>query len=130
MTLLKSTPTVCNDEHVDINHEERIKHLIPDENAAADIADVFRQLADSTRVRLLSMLAIESICVCEMADILGMSQPAVSHHLRTLRASGIVRYKKDGKRAMYSLSDSEVGKMVRHVLADMSGTGGGIDGEG
>lgn len=120
MPELKHTHPTCGDEsHIDSTHEQRILHRIPDEDTAVDIADLFRQLGDSTRVRLLSMLALEPMCVCEMADILGISQPAVSHHLRTLRQSGVVRFKKEGKRALYSLSDTPTGHIVRHVLEDM-----------
>ncbi len=115
--LYRNTP-VCEDpQHIDQTHEQRILAQIPDEDAAVDIADLFSQLGDSTRVRLLSMLAMEPMCVCEMADILRMSQPAVSHHLRMLRQSGVVRFKKDGKRAFYSLSESKSGRMARQMLS-------------
>lgn len=110
---------VCQTEHIDAQHERYIVENIPDENAAVDAAEIFQQLSDSTRVRLLSMLALEEMCVCEMADILRMSQPAVSHHLRSLRQCGVVRFKKTGKRAVYSLSDTPKGHMIRHLLRDI-----------
>lgn len=110
---------VCQAEHINAQHEHYIVSQIPDEDAAVDAAELFRQLSDSTRVRLLSMLAIEDMCVCEMADILGMSQPAVSHHLRSLRQCGVIRFKKTGKRAVYYLNDNNTGRMVRHVLHDI-----------
>ena len=58
----------------------------------------FDCLASPARIRLLCILAIEEMCVCELADMLMMSQPAISHHLRLLRQSGVVKYKKSGKR--------------------------------
>ena len=111
---------VCHTEHIDAQHERYIIEHIPDEDEAVDAAEIFQQLSDSTRIRLLSMLALEDMCVCEMADILNMSQPAVSHHLRTLRQCGVVRYKKMGKRAVYSISDTRTGHMVRHLLHDIT----------
>ncbi len=111
---------VCQTEHINEQHERYIIEHIPDEDAAVDAAEIFQQLSDSTRIRLLSMLALEDMCVCEMADILGMSQPAVSHHLRSLRQCGVVRYKKAGKRAVYSISDTRTGHMVRHLLHDIT----------
>ena len=111
---------VCQTEHVDERHERYIIERIPDEDAAVDAAEIFQQLSDSTRIRLLSMLALEDMCVCEMADILNMSQPAVSHHLRSLRQCGVVRFKKTGKRAVYSISDTRTGHMVRHLLHDIT----------
>ena len=116
----KRTFPVCQTEHIDAAHERFILDNIPDEDAAVDAAEVFQQLSDSTRVRLLSMLALEDMCVCEMADILGMSQPAVSHHLRSLRQCGVVRFKKTGKRAVYSISDTRTGHMLRHLLHDIT----------
>ena len=117
---MEKTPfPVCQTEHIDAQHEQYIVKSIPDENAAVDAAELFQQLSDSTRVRLLSMLALEEMCVCEMADILHMSQPAVSHHLRMLRQCGVVRFKRTGKRAVYSLSDTSKGHMIRHLLRDI-----------
>ncbi len=107
---------ICEDDHVDKLLEKEVLGRIPDENSSVDAADLFSQLADSTRVRLLCMLSISDLCVCEMADMLHISQPAVSHHLRSLRQTGIVRFRKQGKRASYYLSPDDNGKMVRKLL--------------
>ncbi|MEZ4627969.1 MAG: metalloregulator ArsR/SmtB family transcription factor [Eubacteriales bacterium] len=77
---------------------------------------IFSQLADATRVRLLCMLAKDELCVCEMSDLLGMSQPAVSHHLRGLREFGAIEFRKNGQRTLYSISESDEGKAVRLLL--------------
>ena len=108
-------PEVCGADHHDEQKEAEILERIPDEDRAVDAADLFAQLSDSTRVRLLSMLSISDLCVCEMSDMLHMSQPAVSHHLRSLRQSGIVKFKKQGKRASYYLNP-ENGETVRKLL--------------
>lgn len=107
---------VCGENHVDRQHEEEIRTRLPSEDQAVDAAAIFAQLADTTRVRLLSMLAASDMCVCEMADLLGMSQPAVSHHLRVLRQFDAVRFRKWGQRTMYYISDNETGDMVRRLL--------------
>lgn len=120
---MQRIPTpVCGTDHIDAEHEAFIQKNIPSEDMAADAAALFSQLSDSTRIRLLSMLALGDMCVCEMAHVLGMSQPAVSHHLRSLRQSGVVRYKKSGKRAVYFLNPNETGNIVRHVLKDICET--------
>lgn len=113
----KLPPQLCEDNHIDALHEAEIIRRIPDEELAVDIASVFSHLSDSTRVRLLSMLSLSELCVCEMADILGMSQPAVSHHLRVLRQCGIIQFRREGKRANYFLSPDENGDMIRKLLA-------------
>jgi len=118
---VKHPMQLCEEAHIDITHEAAIARRIPDEEAAVDIASVFAHLSDSTRVRLLSMLRLSDMCVCEMADILGMSQPAVSHHLRVLRQCGIVKYRREGKRANYYLSPDENGDMIRNLLAVVCG---------
>ncbi len=107
---------VCGVTHVDKQHEDEIRARLPGEDEAVDAAAVFTYLSDSTRVRLLSMLAESDMCVCEMADLLGMSQPAVSHHLRSLRQGDVIRFRKQGQRTMYYLSDNETGDTVRKLL--------------
>jgi len=101
---------------VDKRHEDEIRTRLPSETQAADAAAVFARLSDATRVRLLSMLAASDLCVCEMADMLGMSQPAVSHHLRVLRECDAVRFRKSGQRTMYYISDNETGDTVKRLL--------------
>jgi ArsR family transcriptional regulator len=115
---------VCGESHVDRQHEDELKTRLPSEDQAVDAAAVFTHLSDSTRVRLLSMLAASDMCVCEMADLLGMSQPAVSHHLRVLRQCDVIRFRKSGQRAMYYISDNEIGDMVKRLL-EVAGCGKG-----
>jgi len=112
---------LCEVGQADKLHEQEMRSLLPGEDDAADIAALFSYLSDSTRVRLLSMLALSEMCVCEMADVLGMSQPAISHHLRVLRQCDVVDFRKQGQRALYSLNDNETGKTIRRLLAITAG---------
>lgn len=79
------------------------------------MADFFAALADSTRLRIISLLAAGECCVCDLADHLGMTQSAVSHQLRTLRAARIVRYRKQGRQVFYRLHDHHVISLYRTV---------------
>ncbi len=110
---------VCDATHLNKEHEAWILRTIPGEDDAIDAAELFSQLSSSTRIRLLSMLALEDLCVCELADALKISQPAVSHHLRLLRQSGVVRYKKAGKQVIYFISDGRMGMLARHIINDI-----------
>lgn len=110
-----ATPLCC-ENHIDPQHEEQIRAKLPSEGEAADMAAVFSYLSDSTRVKLLSMLAASDLCVCELSDLLGMSQPAVSHHLRILRQCDVVRFRKMGQRTVYYLSENEIGDTIRRLL--------------
>lgn len=107
---------VCCENHIDPQHEAKARARLPSEAEAADVAAVFAHLSDSTRVKLLSMLAASDLCVCEMADLLGMSQPAVSHHLRILRQCDVVGFRKTGQRAVYYLNENEIGDTIRRLL--------------
>ena len=108
---------LCGEDHIDKLHEQEISTYLPGEDGAADAAALFSYLSDSTRVRLLSMLSVSEMCVCEMADILNMSQPAISHHLRVLRQCDVVSFRKNGQRALYSLNNNETGETIRRLLA-------------
>ena len=107
---------LCGVTHTDSQHEDEIRARLPSEDAAVDAAAVFALLADTTRVRLLSMLAASDLCVCEMADLLGMSQPAISHHLRVLRQFDAIRFRKWGQRTVYYISDNETGETIKRLL--------------
>ncbi len=110
---------ICLDTHTDAEREGRILSKVPTEDEAIDASELFSQLSCPTRIRLLSILALDQICVCELAGMLGISQPAVSHHLRMLRQSGFVRYKKQGKQVQYSISDSPGGRLLRTIIQDI-----------
>lgn len=117
---------LCGVTHIDKQHEEEIRARLPSEDAAVDAAAVFALLADTTRVRLLSMLAASDLCVCEMADLLAMSQPAISHHLRVLRQFDAIRFRKWGQRTVYYISDNETGETIKRLL-NVAGCGRELD---
>lgn len=100
-------------------HDETIirvrQRLVPDEDAMA-LVEVFRLLGDLTRVRILEALSGDELCVCDLAALLCISQSAISHQLRLLRAAKLVRYRREGKNAFYSLDDEHVHALLRQTL--------------
>ena len=72
------------------------------------LAEVFKTLGDPTRIRIMHMLKIKEMCVCDIAATLGMSQSAVSHQLRVLRNFRLVKHRRDGKSVFYSLDDDHI----------------------
>jgi DNA-binding transcriptional ArsR family regulator len=82
---------------------------------AQEMAQFFTALADPTRLRLISLLAAEDCCVCDLAQQLGMTDSAISHQLRTLRAARLVRYRKEGRQVFYRLHDHHVVALYRTV---------------
>ncbi|MEO5579428.1 MAG: metalloregulator ArsR/SmtB family transcription factor [Gemmatimonadaceae bacterium] len=75
-------------------------------------ADTFRILGDPTRLRIVHALSGDELCVCDLAALLEMSQSSVSHSLRALRQMGLVRYRRAGKIAYYSLDDSHIAELL------------------
>lgn len=92
---------------VDVEREQIIAAL-PEERVVHSLADLFRVLGDPTRVRILSVLQHRPMCVSNLASVLGMHQTAISHQLKVLRYNRLVKYKKEGKLAIYSLDDDHV----------------------
>lgn len=88
-----------------------------DDRTSQDLADIFKILGDPTRIKMLSLLSAEGeLCVCDIAEALGMGQSAISHQLRVLRAARLVKFRKDGKEAIYSLDDDHVVKLMNQGL--------------
>lgn len=85
---------------------------LPDEELLYDLADLFKTFGDTTRIKILYALMENSLCVCDLAQIVGTSQSAVSHQLRTLKQARLVRFRREGKSAMYSLADDHVHTML------------------
>jgi DNA-binding transcriptional ArsR family regulator len=83
----------------------------------AGLSELFKVLADETRTRILHLLSQRELCVCDLALILEMSLPAISHHLRLLKVMRLVAYRRDGKQVFYSLDDQHVVELIS-VAAD------------
>jgi len=79
------------------------------------LAEVFKALGDETRTKILYLLAQQPLCVCDLATILEMTLPAVSHHLRLLKAMRLVKYVRDGKMVYYSLDDDHIMNLIREA---------------
>lgn len=91
--------------------------FMPDEELLYDLADFLKTFGDTTRVKILYALMEQDLCVADLAEAIGATQSAVSHQLRTLKQSRLVRAKREGKNVVYSLSDDHV-----HSILDQSMT--------
>ncbi len=92
-------------------HEETVKKVretMPEEDTLYDLAEFFKIFGDSTRIRILYALFENELCVCDMAGLLGLTQTAVSHQLRILKANKLVKARREGKTVFYSLDDCHV----------------------
>ncbi|MBS5965602.1 metalloregulator ArsR/SmtB family transcription factor [Finegoldia magna] len=102
-----------NDEKCEVTliHEDNVKKAInelPDDELIADLSDMFKIFGDQTRVKILMALESGEMCVCDIAAVMNMSQSAISHQLRVLKQSNIVKTRREGKVVYYSISDDHV----------------------
>lgn len=110
----------CGVRVVDAQAVERARLRLPVDDACVRLVDIFRALGDPTRARLLLALAEGELCVCDLAEVAGASESAVSHQLRTLRDLRLVAWRRDGKRALYRLADEHVQDLLSIGLAHAS----------
>ena len=106
----------CEVHHpVDLNQVRQGHRELLSVEKAQRMAEFFSLLGDANRLRILSALAKQELCVCDLAAIVKMSESAVSHQLRTLRAMRLVSYRKQGRNVFYYLKDSHVLNLYREV---------------
>lgn len=98
---------------------EKVNEQMPDDETLYDLADFFRIFADCTRIKVLYALFESELCVYDIARLLNMTQSAISHQLRALKQSKLVKYRREGKTVFYSLADGHVrtilGQGMEHI---------------
>lgn len=108
-------------EYLSVHQEvvDKVMKAMPPEEELFDLAELFKVFGDSTRIRILYVLFEAEMCVCDLAQLLGMTQSAISHQLQVLKKSKLVKYRREGKTVFYSLSDRHVrailGQGMEHV---------------
>lgn len=103
-----------------LSHEEliaQVKDQMPDEETLYDLAELFKVFGDTTRVRIMCALFEQKLSVTDISELLSMGQSAISHQLRLLRSARLVRSRRDGKMAYYSLDDEHVRQIFDKGLA-------------
>ena len=105
------------------NHEkmlDMVRHELPTDELLCDLSDLFRLFGDTTRVKILFSLFESEMCVCDIAQLLGMTQSAISHQLRSLKQSKLVKYRREGKTVFYSLADGHVRTILDQGMEHIS----------
>ena len=99
---------------------ERVKERMIDEEQYDELSEFFKIFGNPTRLKIISLLCIEDLCVCDICKALDLNQTTVSNQLRILRANNMVKYKKEGKMARYSLTDLHIEMIYKvgleHIL--------------
>lgn len=107
---------VCRVDYVDEEKVRTVRDRMQPAGRVQRLCDTFQMLADPTRARILLALAEQELCVCDLAALLGVTNAAVSQQLRLLRGMGLVKFRRAGKLAYYSLDDDHVLRWIRDCL--------------
>ena len=111
---------VCEVYHPHEDSVERAKKHILAEDEYFNLSEFFKIFGNPTRLKIISLLSYEDLCVCDICESLGLNQNAVSNQLRILRAHNIVKYEKEGKLARYSLTDLHVDMIYKMGLEHLN----------
>ena len=99
---------------------DQVRQVLPPDEVLSDLADLFKIFGDSTRIKILYALLRSELCVCDIADLLGLTQSAISHQLRALKNARLVSSRREGKTVFYALADDHVKTIIdqglEHIL--------------
>ena len=117
---LPDVPVCDPDCHGEPDIVARLRSDLPDDEVLYDLSELFRVFGDTTRIKILYALFESELCVGDLAQLLDVSQSAVSHQLRLLKASKLVKFRRDGKTVFYSLADDHIQTIMNqgmeHIL--------------
>ena len=101
---------------------DEVRQIMPQDEMLYDLAELFKVFGDTTRIKILYALFSKEMCVCDIADLLGMTHSAISHQLRVLKQARLVKFRKEGKVVYYSLDDSHISQIFDCGLSHIQET--------
>ncbi len=107
---------LCEEECFHRDLIEEVTSKMPCDDSLYDLAELFKVFGDTTRIRILHALSVRELCVCDISMVLGVSQSAVSHQLRVLKNSKLVKFRREGKSVFYSLDDCHIEGILKQGL--------------
>jgi ArsR family transcriptional regulator len=113
---MKKSRDTCEIKFVNKDRVNRARKLMRSDDIIIRLAETFKVLGDPTRTKIIFALSGGELCVCDIANLLDMSDSAISHQLRILRNLRLVKYRKQGKMAFYSLDDRHINELFEHGL--------------
>jgi DNA-binding transcriptional ArsR family regulator len=117
----------CDTSLVHLENVRQVQQATLPLAKAQQMAEFFAVLADPNRLRIISALAHQELCVCDLAAIVKMSQSSVSHQLRALRAMRLVKYRREGRNVYYNLADNHIVNLYRDVAEHLDESETSID---
>ena len=113
---MKKEKNSCDCEVIHDDVVARVRENMPDGDDFYTLANFYKLLSDKTRVQILWALSCETMCVCDLAVLLGMTKSAISHQLKSLRLANFVKYDKRGREVYYSLSDEHIREIFKNAF--------------
>ena len=110
----------CESYEVHENLLKIVNKTMPEETKLYDLAELFKVFGDSTRIKILYVLFEAEMCVCDIAETLGMTISAISHQLKILKQAKLVKFKRSGKNFIYSLADDHVRTIINQGMTHIS----------
>ena len=114
---IRAITDTCEVNLIDERKVKRVQRAMKSSEAVTALAETFKLLGDPTRIRIAFALSREELCVCDLAQLVGSSQSAVSHSLRALRQMKLVKFRKEGKIAYYKLDDDHIAHLLDQGFA-------------
>lgn len=114
---MKNEEFICQEKCLHYTLINQVKLSNIDREEIQDLSEMFKIFADETRLRIICAILNTELCVCDLCELLELSQSAVSHQLQLLRSSKLVKYRKEGKQVYYSLEDEHVESIIKMALA-------------
>ena len=102
----------CDGGHDHAAAAALLREGLPPETELAEMAELFKTFGDSTRIRILYILSRTELCVCDIAEVLGLTQPAVSYQLKALKQARLVKPRREGRTIYYALDDDHVASII------------------
>lgn len=103
---------ICSSNVIHAEVVKKVKMQLPKDEVLYDLAELFKVFGDSTRIKIICALFEEEMCVCDLSALLNVSQSAISHQLRVLKAARLVKFRRSGKIIYYSLNDEH----IKHIF--------------
>lgn len=116
----KNQMECCDFINVHPDIVQAVEQQMPPEETLYDLAELYKVFGDTTRIKILYVLFESEMCVCDIAQLLGMTQSAISHQLRVLKQSRLVKYRREGKTVFYSLADGHVRTIINQGMEHIS----------
>jgi len=116
MAIIGSGTEICE---ITIIHEdvlEKVRSGLTNENTLRKMAEMFKVMNDPTRLKIINALMLSEMCVCDIAALMDMTQPTISHHLKVMRQGELIKYRRDGKVVYYSLDDEHISILFQNGL--------------